>query len=485
MSSSRIGQQKPRIQVEPKRRFTDGDDAAELVSAYGMIPDEWQKLVLDAWLGRDRNDKFTATTCGLAVPRQNGKNAILEMYELYHLCVIGSAILHTAHEVKTARKSFLRLAGFFENPLYPELQEMVVQIRRTNGQEAITLTNGGSIEFSARSKGSARGFTVDCVVFDEAAFLTNEQQEAIMSTMAAAPKGNRQLVYTGTPPSPSMPCEVFGKVRKDALLDADKRLAWHEWSVEEMPEAKTFGEVLDLCYETNPALGIRLDEDFTETEFHRLTSDGFARERLGWWMTEGQMALISESMWEAIKIDDDDIPEGKRAFGVKFSPDGANVAVAVAVKPKDPGARPYVEIVDYKSMREGTSWLAQWLVEAKGVTACTVIDGKAHADALIAQMRENGYSRLAILVPSAKDVIAATTRMYNAVKEQKVTHNGQQAFAHVATNCMKRPIGQNGGWGWGGIADEDPSMMEAASLALWGVMVTKRDPSRKMRVGVV
>lgn len=480
------------MQVEPDRRFSDGDDAAALSSAYGLTPDPWQQTVLNAWLGRDAFDKFTATTCGLSVPRQNGKNAILEVYELYHLTCIGSTILHTAHEVRTARKSFLRLAGFFTNPKYPELTEMLLQgdprrgIRKTNGQEAIFLENGGSIEFSARSKGAARGFTVDCVVFDEAAFLTDEQSEAILSTMAAAPLGNRQLVYTGTPPSPSMPCEVFGKVREDAITGSDKRLAWHEWSIEEPPDQKaTFQDVIDLCYETNPALGIRLDEDFTETEFHRLTSDGFARERLGWWMSETQSAVLSREMWNACAVGKDDVPKGRRAFGVKFSPDGSTVALAVAIKPKKEEGVPHVEIVEYKSMREGTSWLANWLVEAQSVTSCVVIDGRAHTDSLIAQMREMGYPRLAIVIPKSGDVIASATRFYNAVKEKKVTHYAQPALDEVAVKCMKRPIGHNGGWGWGGIGEADPTMMEAVSLAYWGVMTTKRDPSRKMRIGVV
>lgn len=461
--------------MEPDRRYTDGGDASDLVSALGMVPDEWQRMILDAWLGRDQFDKFTATQCGLSVPRQNGKNAILEMYELYHLVAIGSTMLHTAHEVRTARKSFLRLVGFFTDPKHPELSDMVASIRRTNGQEAIVLQNGGSIEFSARSKGASRGFTVDVVVFDEASFLSDEQMEAIMSTMAAAPLGNRQLVYTGTPPAPNLNCEVFGRVRKVALEKSDKRLSWHEWSVEEAPEKTCFADILDYCYATNPALGIRLDEGFTESEYNTLSADGFARERLGWWTSEGQQALISADMWDKLAITEP--PDGKRAFGVKFSPDGSSVALALAVKPKED--RPYVQIIKYESMREGTSWLAKYLVEAKDVTSIAVIDGKSHADALVAQMRESNYPRMAIYMPKSTDVIASATRFYNAVKEGDVTHYPQPAFDKVVTSSRKRPIGTNGGWGWDGIGDSDPTMIEAASLALWGVMTTKRDPRRK------
>lgn len=154
------GRQEPRIKLEPSRAYTDGEDAATLSSAYGLTPDPWQRTILDAWLGRDENDKYTASRAGVLVPRQNGKNGVIEMRELYGLAILGEKILHTAHEVRTARKAFLRLASFFENEReYPELAALVVSIRRTNGQEAIKLTNGGVIEFSARSRGAARGFT--------------------------------------------------------------------------------------------------------------------------------------------------------------------------------------------------------------------------------------------------------------------------------------------------------------------------------------
>ena len=142
------GRQEPRIRIASEYAYTYGDDASELASAYGLTPDPWQKLVLDDWLAYDSNDKYAHKTCMLNVPRQNGKNGVLEVRELYGMTVEGEKILHTAHEVKTARKAFDRLLSFFENEVeYPELVEAVKTIRKTNGQAAIILTNGGSIEF--------------------------------------------------------------------------------------------------------------------------------------------------------------------------------------------------------------------------------------------------------------------------------------------------------------------------------------------------
>src|SRR5690606_7171925 len=164
---------------------------------------------------------------------QNGKNAVIEIRELYGMIALGERFLHTAHEVKTARKAFLRLAGFFQNALeWPELAAMAKEIRRTNGQEAIVLTNGASIEFVARSRGSARGYTVDVLVMDEAQELTDEQLEALLPTISSAPTGNPQQLLAGTPPGPGTPGEVFTRTRSAGVEGKDPRLCWHEWSVD-------------------------------------------------------------------------------------------------------------------------------------------------------------------------------------------------------------------------------------------------------------
>lgn len=476
MPSKRKGEQKPRIQLEPPRKYTDGEDAAELAAYYGLDLFPWQRTVVNSWLGRDESDLYTATSCGLAVPRQNGKNALLEVRELYGICCNEEKILHTAHQVKTVKKAFQRLASFFDNAReYPELHEMVAQIRRTNGEEAIHLINGGSIEFSARSRSAARGFTVDVVVFDEAQELTDDQFEAIMSTMSAAPSGNRQLIYTGTPPGPSSPGEVFPRVRQIALAEEDKRQAWHEWSVEEV------GDVSDRerWYVTNPSMGYLLNEDFTETEFKQMSNEGFARERLGWWISEGQNVVIKPKEWNRIATDDPP-KEGRIAFGVKFSPDGSYVSLAACRVPKV--GNPHVELIEYQPMSKGVTWLADWLIERKDNTAVIVVDGRSHTDELIAQLRDGGISSKAIKTPTTSDVVASATRFLSAVKEQRVTHFAQPALDHVVKHAKKRAVGKNGGWSWDGIADVDASPLEAVSYAYWGDMTTKRRPGRKVKL---
>src|ERR1700753_707158 len=103
----------PRVRRAPRAAESDVDDAAFLSAGYGLTPDGWQEDVLEDWLGRRRDGRWAAATCGLAVPRQNGKNGIIEVRELFGMVALGEKFLHTAHEVKTARKAFIRIASFF------------------------------------------------------------------------------------------------------------------------------------------------------------------------------------------------------------------------------------------------------------------------------------------------------------------------------------------------------------------------------------
>ena len=66
------GSQIPRIRIEPKRALTDGAAAAALMEAYGVPLAEWQRMILDCWLGKDLQGNYTVTSAGLSAPRQNG-----------------------------------------------------------------------------------------------------------------------------------------------------------------------------------------------------------------------------------------------------------------------------------------------------------------------------------------------------------------------------------------------------------------------------
>jgi phage terminase large subunit-like protein len=168
-------------------------------------------------------------------------------------------------------------------------------VRNTNGQEAIVLTNGGQVEFIARSRSSGRGFTVDDLILDEAQELSEDALAALRPTISASP--NPQIIFTGTPPGPTAVGEVFTRQRTNGLTKADPRLCWQEWrawDVENIDDPMAVAQA-------NPALGIRLLWDTIADERADMSEDTFARERLGLWETQQTLQVINPAWWEAAK----------------------------------------------------------------------------------------------------------------------------------------------------------------------------------------
>lgn len=459
--------------MRPEFVTNDSDDACTLSTAYGFTPDDWQSDVMSTWLGRDKYGRWASSSCGLLVPRQNGKNGCYDIRELFGLTVLGEKILHTAHQQKTATKAFKNLADAFK---HPDLAKLLDGDPKTAlGREGIYLKNGGSIEYIARTRSSGRGFTVDLLVCDEAQEMDDDQMEALKSTNSAAPSGNPQTIFGGTPPGTRSPAEVFGRLRNEAISLSNSRLSWMEWSVEEI------GDITDKSrwFATNPALGKRISIGAVEDELSLFSPDGFARERLGWWPKQSVASAIEESAWSALKTSSPPT-EGKKAYGIKFAPDGSVVALAVALKPRE--GKPHVEVIDHRSMSSGNRWLVDWLTDRWKEASVIVIDGKSGAENLVNALNANKVASKVICLPKVGDVITACTTLLNDINEMSFTHFDQPALNMAATNARKRPIGDRGGWGWGGINDVDVTPLEAVSLALWGVKTSKRDPTRKQKV---
>lgn len=479
------GNQIPRIRIEPDRIGTDGTGAAMLMAAYGVTLDEWQQLVLDCWLSKTNKGNYAVTSAGLSVPRQNGKNCIVEAREFYGLIVNGERILHTAHQVRTAKKAFRRLANMFTDKRHPEVIKTVKKIRYGIGEESIELNNGGMIEFTARTRQAARGYDgISLVIYDEAQELTDDQAEAIMAVLSASATGTRQLIYIGTPPYIGCTGEVFRRFRHACIESAGKgedlKSSWHEWGI----AADALGEIdiadKRLWYEANPALGYRLTEEFTAEEFKTLSNDGFARERLGWWArpaaARSELA-IDARLWDSC-ASDEERPEGKTAYGIKFAPDGSAVALAGAVIPSgDTQAR--ITLLAIEPLGRGLAWLAEWLNARYKKASCVVIDGKNGADVLIDKIKDTWRFNGSVIKPTAQNVVTAANMLVNDLNENNLTwYSKQEVLRESAITATKRPI--SGGWGFSG---QTCTPIEACSLALWGCRTSKRNPAKKMRIG--
>ena len=465
-----MGSQEPSVRVAPEYLESDGLDAEKVLRAGGIILDPWQRDIIDDWLGRDRSGRWAAPTCGGSVPRQNGKSLIVQGRANAGMIMYNEQVIYTAHLQKTATETFEEMREYFE---HPALKKYVAEIKTAIGREQIILKNGARVKFLARTRNGGRGQHGDLLIFDEAQELDEDQQASFLPAISASM--NPQTIYVGTPPDPGATGTVFRNIREKAVKGESRKVCWCEYSVSEI------GDVADRrrWAETNPALGRRILEETIEGEVEQMAPDTFARERLGWWtpVVEHKLDMaIPEAVWDECASDELK-PEGKTAYGVKFSLDGATVSLCGAVIPKEGPAR--ISLIEVKPTGYGIQWLADWLNERYKVASCVVIDGKNGVDVLVDRISGTWRYKGSVIRPTAKDMIAAVSLILNELSEKTVTwYRPQTAFRESAVTSIKRSIGQ--GWGFGG---DNSGPIEAAALALWGARQSKRDPSRKMKIG--
>ena len=465
-----MGSQEPSVRVCPEYLQSDGMDAAKILSIGGLILDPWQSDILDDWMARTPSGKWACKTCAGSVPRQNGKTALISGRTESGMVLFNEQVIYTAHLQKTATETFEEMASFFDTKA---LRKYLKDIKTALGREQIILKSGARVKFLARTRNGGRGQHGDLLIFDEAQELDSDAQASFIPAISASL--NPQTIYVGTPPDPNAEGTVFRGIRDKALKGETKTTAWFEYSVKEI------GDVTkrERWAQANPALGRRILLSTVEGECEQMDPDTFARERLGWWTPVAVQKVeyaIPEKTWdacasEALK------PEGKTAYGVKFSPDGSEVALCGAVEDADGIIR--ISLIDRRPTGQGTQWLADWLNERSKKACCVVIDGRNGVDVLIDKISHIWRFKGSIIRPSVKDIIASVSMLTDALNEHKLTWYSKQIdLRDSAVTSTKRPI--SGGWGFGG---DNSIPIEACSLAMWGVKTSKRNPSKSMRIG--
>ena len=465
-----MGVQDPRVRIAPQYVDSDGLDASEILHAGGLVLDPWQCEILDDWMGRTPSGRWSAPTCGGSVPRQNGKSLLVQARAAAGMLLLNEQVIFTAHLQKTATETFNELRDFFE---HPAIRKYVDVIKTALGREQINLKNGAKIKFLARTRNGGRGQHGDLLIIDEAQELDDNQQASFLPAISASI--NPQTIYVGTPPDDTAYGDVFRKIRDRAISGETKNVAWFEFSVEEI------GDITDRerWASTNPALGRRVMMTTIESEYEQLDTPTFARERLGWWKPVTQTKLdyaIDRDKWAECSSKEPK-PNGKTAYGIKFSADGAEVALCGAVIPQDGGAV-RISLIEYRQTGEGIQWLVDWLNERYKKASCVVIDGRNNVDLLVDRISDVWKAKGSVVRPGVRDVVAAASLLINSINEKSVSwFEQQESLNDSAVNTVKRNVG--GGWGFGG---DTSAPIEACALALWGAKTAKRDPNRKMRI---
>lgn len=494
----RVGNQEPTFSVIGDYDYSLGSEVVEMFEEEGgatFYPSQEKEIEL--FLARNKDGSPAALTIGISKPRQNGKSYGVRFYAAYMGVFEHRQVLYSAHHSTTTNKMFKALCNLFENPeRYPEFAGDVKNVSHARGYEGIyfkdwtdedgIIHDGGCIEFATRTNSGARGGTYSVIIIDEAQELTDDEQEAMLPVMSAASELSDasmmpQQIFIGTPPSPSCRGTIFAKMHEAAHSSEKNGTWWLEWAADVKLDDIYSSEIaLELAYQTNPAMGYRIAEKTVINEFENMSVDGFARERLGWWTPKvnrvNQNLAIKTEVWDSCKSMERK-PEGKTAYGIKFTVDGSEICLCGAVIDDKGIAR--ISLIERKPTGLGTQWLADWLNQRYDKASCVVIDGRNGVDVLVDKISATWRMRDSVIRPTAKDMIAAVSLVMDSLNEKTLTWYAEQTeLRESAISSTKRPIG--GGWGFGG---EDSAPIEACALALWGAKTSKRNPNKRMRIG--
>ena len=445
---ARKGRQTPTTSVVLPYDRTLGQEAIDLYEKTGRTAMEWQRLMVRDIMARNNDDLWVHSKFGYAVPRRNGKNeiaAILELWGLTH----GENILHTAHRTTTSRSAWERLKQLLDDA---EIQH---KDSGALGQETIRCKEtGGVIHFRTRTSKGGLGEGFDRMIIDEAQEYTEDQETSLKYVVSAAP--NPQTLFCGTPPTTESTGTVFMHMRDTILTDGMDDTGWAEWSVDEIHKQTD----IDAWYECNPSLGTILTERAVKAEVGPNELD-FNIQRLGYWIRYNLKSAVSRAEWDELQCTEPPALRSSIFVGIKYSKTDT-VAVSIAVRTED--GRIFVETIDCRPFRDGPDWILSFL---KGIEyAAVVIDGASGQHLLKDAMRDARLYRATL--PKVVEIIKANASFEERLAAKELCHMGQPSLADSVTNCEKRQIGSNGGFGYKSINEAyDIALMDSMILAQW------------------
>lgn len=477
MAEPRKGRQTPTQSVVLPYFDTRGQEAVILYNQSGKIAQEWQELLLSDILAVNEEGLWTHTKFGYSVPRRNGKNEIVAIRELYGI-VHGERILHTAHRTTTSSSAAKRLANILNGCGYTEIArpkngehyKKSYTFSKQFGLEKIVLLDegGGSCDFRTRSSKGGLGEGFDLLVIDEAQEYTDDQESALKYVVTDSK--NPQTIFCGTPPTPVSSGTVFTKLRQDTLAGTRVNTGWAEWSVEKQADPQD----RELWYETNPSLGTVFTERSVLDEVGSDEID-FNIQRLGLWLKYNQKSAISRAEWAQLRVTT--LPElsGPLYVGIKYGHDGSRVAVSIAVKTKK--GKIFVETVDCQDVKAGNQWILEFLKKAS--VGKIVVDGANGQQLLADDMKEARLKKP--LLPTVKEIILANSSFEQGIFQTNILHMGQPSVEQIVSNCEKRAIGSNGGFGYKSLKEGvECAILDSLILAYWACSTSKERKKQKV-----
>lgn len=431
----------------------------------GLPLDEWQRGLCEVILGKRSSGQYACGIGGalLSIPRQSGKTYTIGAL-VFALCLAypGLLVLWTAHRTRTHNETFKSMDGMANRT---KVAPFIDAVRKANGEQEITFTNGSRILFGAREAGFGRGFAmVDIVVLDEAQILTEAAMEDMVPATNAAPNG--LILMMGTPPRPKDPGEVFTNRRAEALSGEDEDVLYVEFSADKDGDPNDRKQWAIA----NPSYPKRT----TETAILRMRKllgslESFLREGLGKWDEEALAArAVDFSKWESLVDSEPSAEWPAVAYGVDMNPEQTKVSITVAESRDDD--RTHLEMVaDTEFNESGTDALVSYLWDRCKRRIPVVMDAYSPArDLLETRLIQRGIK---VQILSTGDYVSACALMNEAVnKTGSISHFGQEQLDDSARSTVKEFLKHRpNSYKWNRAElDDDLAPFNSATYAFFG-----------------
>lgn len=438
----------------------DGDYAVEFAEAFGTIGRDgiagragqalelrdWQKNLLRNLYARDKDGGLIAQTALIGMPRKNGKSALssagVALYSLIAEGVEGGEVIVAAAEKEQARLVFSEAKRMVETS---ELSEMV-QVYKDS--IFVPETNSVMKVVSAEAY-SKEGYNPHRVILDELhAHKTRDLFDVFSLAMGNRGKIAQLLAITtaGTKSDSTGRDSIaytlyqYGqKVARGEVVDPSFFMAWWEAPSDldhHNPEAWRIA---------NPGFDDLVAATDFESAVRRTPEAEFRTKRLNQWVSS-QQAWLPAGLWDSCADEFEWSPDEEYVLGFDGSFSNDSTAIVAVTIPKD-DELPKVKLVKVWEKdfdKDDDSWrvniadveetILNWVRENPLVReiACDPFRWQRSMQALM----ESGLPIVEYNTGYLKHMIPATAKVFDAVVEKQLIHDGNPTLARHLDNCI-------------------------------------------------
>jgi phage terminase large subunit-like protein len=435
----------------------DGDYAIDFAEAFGTIGKDgiagrvgdalvlrpWQKELVRRIFARDADGGLTARVALVGTPRKSGKSALASTLALYSLIaegIEGGEVVVAAAEKEQARIIFGEAKRMVESS---ELSEMCTLYR-----DAIFVPSTNSVmKVLSAEAYSKEGLNVSRAIVDEIhAHKNRELWDVLSLSMGNRGKLAQLLAVTTAGQKTDMTGQdsiayslyQYGKrVASGEIDDPTFFMSW--WEAE--PEAD---HRLESTWESaNPGYNDLVSKDDFASAVNRTPEPEFRTKRLNQWVSSLN-AWLPTGKWEQLNSEIDLDPEQPVIVGFDGSFSGDCTALTYCTIPKD-NELPHIGLIRVweKQPEDTDDWrVSTSEVEDEIIQFCQKYNVKEIAcdpfrwQRSMEAMQDLGLPVVEYNSSSPSRMVPACSKMYTAVTEGNLTHDGNPTLSRHLTNAV-------------------------------------------------